>query len=94
MISMIQFADRLVTYDVFLEDLSSKVAEKVIKQRNDPEFISQSKAFKMFGRKNVERWRKEGKVVPAKRPGKLEYCTAELRRLQCVKQDYFTCDDK
>ncbi len=54
----------------------------------DPEFISQNKAFEIFGRANVERWRKQGKVVAYKRPGKVEYRTADLRLLQRTQQDY------
>ena len=54
----------------------------------DPEFISQNKAFQVFGRANVERWRKQGKVKAYKRPGKVEYRTADLRRQQRIQQDY------
>ena len=43
----------------------------------------------MFGRRNVERWRKQGLIEPSKRPGRLEYRTSELRYLQRQKQDYF-----
>ena len=43
----------------------------------------------MFGRRNVERWKRQGKIVPCKRPGKVEYRTAELRFLQRTVQDYF-----
>ena len=42
----------------------------------------------MFGRGNVERWRKQGKVTAYKRPGKVEYQTADLRLLQRIQQDY------
>lgn len=42
----------------------------------------------MFGRGNVERWRKQGKVLAYKRPGKVEYRTADLRLLQRIQQDY------
>ena len=33
--------------------------------------------------------RKQGKINPCKRPGKVEYRTVELRALQQKKQDYF-----
>jgi hypothetical protein len=59
----------------------------------DPEYISQRKAFKTFGRVNVERWRREGKITPYKRPGKLEYRTADLRLLQRQSQDYLSDKD-
>ena len=44
---------------------------------------------KLFGRRNVDRWRRQGKVVCYKRPGKVEYKTADLRMLQKTTQDYF-----
>ena len=87
--ALIQFVDRLVRYETFVEDVSSAIIKKIKKYKDDPEFISQRKAYKMFGRSNVDRWRREGRVEPAKRPGRVEYCTADLRYLQEQKQDYF-----
>ena len=57
--------------------------------KDDPEFISQRKAYELFGRRNVERWKRQEKVVSYKRPGKVEYRTADLRLLQRTTQDYF-----
>lgn len=34
------------------------------------------------------KWRKQGKVLAYKRPGKVEYRTADLRLLQRIQQDY------
>ena len=53
-----------------------------------PDFMSTRQAYKMFGRKNVERWRRAGKIQPYVRPGKTEYETAQLRLLQRTEQDY------
>jgi len=50
--------------------------------------MSTRQAYKMFGRKNVERWRRAGKIQPYVRPGKMEYETAQLRLLQRTEQDY------
>ena len=86
---LLQFVDRLVSYETFLKDVASTVVKMIKTDKDDPEFVSQNKAYKMFGRRNVERWRKLGLVQPAKRPGRVEYCTAELRFLQRQKQDYF-----
>ena len=69
----LDFTDKSVTYDT----------------RNDPEMVSQRQAYAMFGRGNVDRWRKQGKINPCKRPGKVEYRTVELRVLQQKQQDYF-----
>lgn len=85
----LDFSDKSVTYDTFIHDVAASVVRMLSETRNDPEFISQRKAYKIFGRGNVDRWRKQGKIEPNIRPGKNEYRTAELRMLQQTKQDYF-----
>ncbi len=85
----LQFLDRLIPYDTFLNDVAARVVKMLKTDSNDPEYVSQRKAYEMFGRRNVERWRKQGKVHTFKRPGKLEYRTADLRLLQRTVQDYF-----
>ena len=86
----LQFADKSVPYRVFVQDVAAEVAILLQQFKDDPEYISQNKAFAIFGRANVERWRRQGKISPRKRPGKLEYLTADLRMLQRTQQDYFT----
>jgi len=85
----LQFADKSVPYGVFVKDLAAEIVSLLKKDTADPEYVSQRKAFEIFGRRNVERWRKQGKATPCKRPGKLEYLTADLRLLQRTQQDYF-----
>ena len=85
----IQFSDKVVSYDTFLTDLASRVVQMIKEDKDDPEYISQRQAFKMFGKGNVLRWDKKGKLTTRKRPGKIEYLTAELRTLQRIEQDYF-----
>lgn len=85
----LDFSDMSVTYDTFVRDVATSVVRMLTEVRNDPEFISQRQAYAIFGRGNVDRWRKQGKIEPCKRPGKVEYRTAELRTLQSKKQDYF-----
>lgn len=85
----IQFPDRIVTYDVFMSDLASRIAEKLLCIREHPEVISQRAAYREFGKTNVQRWLRQGKLHPCKRIGKVEYSTAELRMAQQVQQDYF-----
>mgnify|MGYP006986040114 FL=1 len=82
------FSDKCIRYSAFLNDLAARIVHLLKLDANDPEFISQNKAFEMFGRGNVERWRKQGKVTAYKRPGKVEYRTADLRLLQRIQQDY------
>lgn len=86
--TFLQFADKSVPYGVFVKDVASEVVHLLKKDDADPDYVSQRKAFEMFGRRNVERWRKQGKVNPCKRPGKVEYRTADLRLLQRTQQDY------
>lgn len=86
--SFLQFTEGLVPYDRFISDIATKVVSLIRLDAADPEYICQRRAFAMFGRRNVERWRKQGKVVPCRRPGKVEYRTADLRLLQRVEQDY------
>ena len=87
--AFLQFSDHLIPYETFLDDVSARIVKMLKSDANDPEFVSQRRAYQMFGRRNVERWRREGMVEPCKRPGNLEYRTAELRLLQRIKQDYF-----
>ena len=84
----LQFLDHLIPYDTFLNDLAARVVKLLKSDKDDPEFISQRKAYEMFGRRNVERWRRQGKVQCYKRPGKVEYRTADLRLLLRTVQDY------
>lgn len=86
---VLDFPDKSVTYDIFVRDVASSVVRLLADTRNDPEMISQRRAYEMFGRGNVDRWRRQRKVTPCKRPGKVEYRTAELRALQQKQQDYF-----
>lgn len=84
----IHFADRSVSYETFVTDLTARVARAVRNDAADPEWVSQRKAYAIFGRRNVDRWRRTGKVRPSKRPGKVEYRMADLRLLQRTEQDY------
>lgn len=86
--TFLQFADKSVPYGVFVKDVAAEVVHLLKKDDVDPDYVSQRKAFEMFGRRNVERWRRQGKVNPCKRPGKVEYRTADLRLLQRTQQDY------
>lgn len=87
---MIQFADKMVPYKVFLRDLATELAPILKQQMEDPsEVISQNKAYKQFGQANVMRWVKEKRLMPvAKRPGKIEYRVSDLRICQNRFQDY------
>lgn len=83
----LQFPDRFVSYDTFIHDVASKVVE--LMRQDLPERMSQREAYRRYGRGNVDRWRRKGLLQTYKRPGKVEYLTAELQRLQARSQDYF-----
>ena len=85
----IEFADKMVSYETFMDDLASRLAEKLHSMRQQPDVISQRAAYRQFGRANVDRWRRQGKLHPSYRIGKVEYSTAELREQQRRTQDYF-----
>lgn len=84
----IQFPDRLVSYETFMTDLTARLARVIRSDAADPEYVSQRAAYSIFGRRNVDRWRRTGKVTPYRRPGKVEYRMADLRLLQRTEQDY------
>ena len=84
-----QFSDKVVSYDTFLNDLASRLLLMMKQDKDDAEYVSQRQAFRMFGKGNVLRWDRKGKLTTRKRPGKIEYSTAELRHLQRIEQDYF-----
>ena len=46
-----QFPDHMVPYDVFIKDLSARIVSLIKSDKDDPEYVSQRKAFSMFGRK-------------------------------------------
>lgn len=87
--AFMQFLDHLIPYDTFLNDVAAKVVSMMKADHDDPDYISQRKAYEIFGRRNVDRWRKTGLIQPCKRPGRVEYKTSELRLLQRTQQDYF-----
>lgn len=84
----ISIADMEVSYDKFINDVARRVVAIMKEEATMPEFVSQREASRLFGRANVERWRRTGKIQPIKRPGKMEYKFSELRKLFTEQQDY------
>ena len=58
----IQFADKMLSFDTFLSAIRNVVKEEVCKAVGKRPFLTQAKAYDIYGRKNVERWKREGKV--------------------------------
>ena len=78
----IKFANISVTFEEFVDVLASKVALRMYQIEKGQLEISQAKAFKMFGRADVERWVKSGKLTPCRiSPGKKRYKLADLQKL-------------
>ncbi len=86
----ITFSDKEVSYDKFLNDLALRVVNMMKNESAKPEYVSQREASRLFGRANVERWRKNGQIDIIKRPGKIEYRYTELKRLYEERQDYLS----
>lgn len=82
MIKNVEFSDKSVPYQIFIKDLATEIVKQMKDSKEDKENISQRQAFLIFGRANVERWRKLGLTNPVKRGGKIEYSSKELRYCQ------------
>lgn len=57
----LQFSDKMVTYTTFVNDVAARLADMIAESRADPEVISQREAYRIFGRGNVDRWRRQGR---------------------------------
>lgn len=87
--TMLQFSDKIVSYETFINDLAARVVSMMKADTSDKRlFMSQAEAFRVFGQGNVRRWRRQKKIEPRKTPGKLEYPIAQLRELSRIVQDY------
>ena len=76
-------------YWAFVNDVANKIVTILKEDRDDPDYISQRKAWEIFGQGNVKRWVKEGLVEPHRRGGKIEYRTALLNELRRTPVDYY-----
>ena len=87
--SEIQFIDKTVTFEQFVDALATKVALRMHQVEKGQLEISQAQAFKLFGRADVERWVKNGKLVPSRiSPGKKRYKLVDLQKLASIQQNY------
>lgn len=87
--SEIQFIDKTVTFEQFVDALATKVALRIHQVEKGQLEISQAQAFKLFGRADVERWVKNGKLEPSRiSPGKKRYKLVDLQKLASIQQNY------
>ena len=82
----ITFFEKSVTYDKFVTDIAARLASFMKEDKDDPEYISQRRAERIYGQANVLRWRRSGAIKPIIRPGKIEYPTAQLKELSRVDE--------
>ncbi len=87
--SVIQFTDQTVTFEQFVDMLATKVALRIHQVEKGQLEISQAQAFKLFGRADVERWVRNGKLKPSRiSPGKKRYKLVDLQELASIQQNY------
>lgn len=71
------FIDKTVTFDQFVNELATMIALRIHQVE-----ISQTKVFPMYGRADVERWIKSGKLKPSRiSPSKKRYKLTDLQKL-------------
>ena len=83
------FLDTTVTFDQFVDSLAIKVALRIHQLEKGQLEISQTQAYKMFGKADVQRWIKSGKLMPSRiSPGKKRYKLVDLQQLASIRQNY------
>lgn len=83
------FQDATVTFEQFTTELATKIALKLYQVEKGKLEISQAQAYKMFGRADVDRWVKNGKIEPVRvSPGKKRYRLIDLQKLANIQQNY------
>ena len=87
--SVLQFVDQSVTFEQFVDLLATKVALRMHQVEKGQMEISQAQAYRMFGRADVDRWVKNGKLKPVRiSPGKKRYRLVDLQELASVQQNF------
>ena len=85
----IQFTDKTVTFEQFTDALATKVALRIHQIEKGQLEISQRQAYQMFGKSDVVRWVKSGKLYPCRiSPGKKRYRLVDLQKLASIQQNY------
>lgn len=87
--TVLEFINRSVTFEQFVDVLATKVALRIHQIEKGQLEISQAQAYKLFGRADVERWVKSGKIEPVRiSPGKKRFKLVDLQMLANVQQNY------
>ena len=87
--TVLEFINKSVTFEQFVDVLATKVALRIHQIEKGQLEISQAQAYKLFGRADVERWVKSGKLEPVRiSPGKKRFKLVDLQMLANVQQNY------
>ena len=87
--SVLQFVDQSGTFEQFGDLLATKVALRMHQVGKGQMEISQAQAYRLFGRADVERWKKSGKLQPCRiSSGKKRYRLVDLQELASVQQNF------
>ena len=87
--TVLEFINKSVTFEQFVDVLATKVALRIHQIEKGQLEISQAQAYKLFGRADVERWVKSGKIEPVRiSPGKRRFKLVDLQMLANVQQNY------
>lgn len=52
----------------------------------EKEFLSQTAAYRKYGRKTIDRWRGDGKIIPVKQKGMIKYKVSILEKLSLADE--------
>lgn len=87
--TVLEFINKSVTFEQFVDVLATKVTFRIHQIEKGQLEISQAQAYKLFGRADVERWVKSGKIEPVRiSPGKKRFKLVDLQMLANVQQNY------
>jgi hypothetical protein len=87
--TVLEFINKSVTFEQFVDVLATKVALRIHPIEKGQLEISQAQAYKLFGRADVARWVKSGKIEPVRIcPGKKRFKLVDLIMLANVQQNY------
>ena len=87
--TVLEFINKSVTFEQFVDVLATKVALRIHQIEKGQLEIRQAQAYKLFGRADVERWVKSGKIEPVRiSPGKKRFKLVDLQMLANVQQNY------
>ena len=87
--SILEFTDKSVTFEQFVDFMATKVALRIHQIEKGKLEVSQAEAYRLFGRADVERWIRNGKLHPVRiSPGKKRFSPVDLQKLANIQQNY------